>query len=282
MSADTAPTLVIDGYQVRYAVAGRDNLPPVILVHGWGGFKGVWKQTVQALETSFHCVAVDLLGFGGSDKPPKADYGIPAQGRRILQIADQLGLDRFALIGHSMGGQIALYTAAMLAPERLTKVVSVSGVVTGKLSPFVERSIYSQIALARHLPGLHWIGRRLNGYRWYADRQFKPWFHRMDAIPFEDWAIDREMFNQPGIAVSLYKAGQAIHQTNLTPYLDRIQAETLILFGQQDGTVPVSDAHLAARQIPNNHLVLIDECGHFPMYEQPRQYRQALLAFLCN
>lgn len=281
MPADTALTLVIDGSQVKYAVAGRKDRPPLLLVHGWGSHRGVWQQTVQALDASFYCVAVDLLGFGESDKPQQADYGIAAQGQRIVQIADQLGFDRFALIGHSMGGQIALYTAAALASQRVTKLVSVSGAVTGRLMPDVEHFTYTQIALGRIIRGSYAL-MRFNHHHWYTYPQSKPWVYRTDAIPFEDWAIDRDMLTQPSNYVSLYRAGQAIHNTNISPYLNRIQAPTLVIFGQQDGIVPVSDGQLAARLIPNNRLVLIDECGHFPMYEQPQHYREALLPFLCN
>jgi 2-hydroxy-6-oxonona-2,4-dienedioate hydrolase len=99
-------------------------------------------------------------------------------------------------------------------------------------------------------------------------------------LPFDDWAVDRYMINHPGINISLYQSGLAMHHLNLKPYLDRIKIPVLVIFGQQDGTVPVSDGQLVAQRVPGSQIVLIDHCGHFPMYEQTQQYLDALLPFL--
>ena len=104
----------------------------------------------------------------------------------------------------------------------------------------------------------------------------------MDTVPFGDWEIDRRMVFQPGMHISGYKSGQAMLDLNLTAHLRKIKAPTLAIFGQQDGTVPVSDGHLVEQYARNSRLVLIDHCGHFPMYEQPQQYLEALRMFLLN
>ena len=67
---------------------------------------------------------------------------------------------------------------------------------------------------------------------------------------------------------------------DLTPHLPNITVPTLVIFGQQDATVRVSDGHLVNEHVPNSQLVLIDKCGHFPHYEHPAQYLAALEAFL--
>ena len=123
-----------DGERIAYQTVGNPSNPPIILIHGWTSFTGVWETTVPLLKSDFYLVMPDLLGHGLSDKPHDADYSIEAQARRVLALADMLGLSDFALIGHSMGGQTALTIAARLAPERITRLVSVSGVVSGALS----------------------------------------------------------------------------------------------------------------------------------------------------
>ena len=220
-----------------------------------------------------------MLGFGDSDKPENADYSIQAQGQRILQLANAFGLDKFSLIGHSMGGQISLCIASMLAPERVTKLISVAGVVTAQLAPRVEHLTYRQVTMGAVFPWLYALTRRLSCYRWCARLCLRTWFYRMDAMPFSDWEIDRYMALQPGIHIPGHKAGQAIHGLNLTAHLAKITAPTLAIFGQQDGTVPVSDGYLVERYVPDSRLVLIDQCGHFPMYEQTQQYLHALRVF---
>jgi pimeloyl-ACP methyl ester carboxylesterase len=276
-SAPSAPSP--DTYPLAYTLAGQRGAPPMLLVHGWLSYRGVWQQTLEAFQDSYCCVAVDLLGFGDSPKPADGDYSIMAQGKRILQLADTLGFDRFTLVGHSMGGQVALCVAARLAPARITKVVSVSGVVAGALVPPTARKVYSVVALGRHFPWLYSLASWSFRWNWIARLVFQMWFHNMRAVPFEAWATDRSMAFRPGMCVSAYQAGQAI-RLNLIPCLPQITAPALAVFGCQDEVVPVLDGHLVKQHVPNGHLVLIDECGHFPMYEKPQAYLAALRQFL--
>jgi pimeloyl-ACP methyl ester carboxylesterase len=154
-----------DGYTLVYTIAGQPGALPVMMVHGWLSHRGVWRQTIDALQDSHCCVAIDLLGFGDSDKPARADYSIPAQGRRVLQLADALGWERFALMGHSMGGQIALCIASMLAPHRITQLVSVAGGVSARLNPYLDKVVYKFIALGKAFPPAFALFRRVSRYR---------------------------------------------------------------------------------------------------------------------
>ena len=275
-------TITIDGYMLKYTVLGSHSALPLIMIHGWFSHRGVWQETMEEFKDNYYCVAVDLLGFGDSEKPTDADYSIKAQGERILALAEEFDFDCFSLLGHSMGGQIAMYIASTLAPEKVEKLVSVSGVVSGRLSPFVESMIYPVIAMSVAFPRLMSMWRFLNRYRWYVNFHFRSWFYKMDSIPFSDWEIDRRMALQPGILMPSYKAGQAIHHLNLEPELAKIEAPTLVIFGKEDGTVPVNDGHLVEQYVMDSRLVLIDECGHFPMYEKPSAYLEALRTFLLD
>jgi 2-hydroxymuconate-semialdehyde hydrolase len=109
-------TFTFDNHQLTYTTAGHADAPPLLLIHGWLSYRGVWQQTMEAFKDSHYCVAIDLLGFGNSDKPADADYSIAAQGQRVLQLANALGIDRFTLMGHSMGGQIRA------VPKKLNQV----------------------------------------------------------------------------------------------------------------------------------------------------------------
>jgi pimeloyl-ACP methyl ester carboxylesterase len=279
------PGITLDGHQLAYTTAGDPDAPPLMMLHGWMSYRGVWRQTIAALQDRYYCVAVDLLGCGDSDKPDEADYSISAQGQRVLQLADALGWDQFAVIGHSMGGQIALCIASMLAPHRIERVISVSGVVAARLTPYVENVTYKFIALSRMFPQLFAVLRRVSRYRWVVCSPlsgFKTWFYRADVMPFEDWALDRNMAFQPQGARAAYRAGQAIHALDLSSQLGRITAPTLAIFGRQDAVVPVSDGQLVAQRAPHGRLALIDECGHFPMYEKTQQYLEVVRTFLSD
>jgi abhydrolase domain-containing protein 6 len=281
----TPLSITLDGHKLTYIAVGHPESQPVLLLHGWMSHRGVWRQTLAALQATHYCVAVDLLGFGDSDKPGTADYGIEAQGKRILQLADALGWERFTLIGHSMGGQIALCLAALLAPQRITCLISVAGVVAARLCPYVENVTCKWIALSKAFPQMSTFMRWMSQYQRITCSEFsgyRPWFYRMDALPFEEWSIDREMAFQPHGQQAAYRAGQAIHALDLTSALGQITAPTLAIFGRQDAVVPVSDGHLVQERVPHSRLVLIDECGHFPMYEKPQPYLDAVRAFLAN
>jgi len=237
---------------------------------------------MEAFKDSHYCVAIDLLGFGNSDKPADADYSIAAQGQRVLQLANALGIDRFTLMGHSMGGQIALCIASMLAPTRVAKLVSVAGIVSARLTPLVEQVNVRTVALGARFPQIYPLSRWFFRYQWFVRSTFQTWFHNMDAVPLDEWAIDRYMAFQPGVHISAHKAAQAIHTLNLTSQLTKITSPSLAIAGQQDAVVPVSDSHLTKQYVPDSRLVLIDECGHFPMYEKPQQYIETLRAFLAD
>jgi len=273
--------LEIEGYRIAYTEAGSNSNPPVLFLHGIMSHRGVWARTIETLQQDFHCVAIDHLGFGDSDKPRDGDYSIQKQAERALKVADYFGFDRFILIGHSMGGQIATHLAASLAPQRVKKLVSVDGVVTGELSKRVQNFTRVTINMGDKIPALYSISLAITKIsKSYAYFVFRPWFYEMKSLPYESWALDRQMTFNKGIAHSAPKAWDSLNATDLTPLLKNITAPTLVIFGNQDGTVPASQAHLFKEQLPAAQLVLIDQCGHFPMYEKFDEYIKPFHEFL--
>lgn len=266
----------LEGHQVIATLGGDPNNPPVFFIHGWMSHRGIWQQTIQALESRYYCVGMDLLGYGASDKPANSDYSLPAHAGRLLKLADQLGFSHFSLVGHSMGGQIALYIATILAPQRVDKIVSVSGVVTGRLSDRVERLIYPLVQLGRRFPGVYGLARPLLNFSPFVNFAFQPWFYDMNSLPLEAWAADRNIACNQACAVPNDEARKSIRAINLVKYLHKIKVPNLLIHGEEDGTVPVEQATLARDVIPNNNLALIKKCGHFPMYEKPGQYLKAM------
>jgi len=271
----------IDNQQIAYDTAGYSSNPPIILVHGLMSHRGVWTQTIERLQENFFCVSPDLLGFGESDKPADGDYTIAKQAERILKIADYFGFDKFIIIGHSMGGQIVTYLAATLAPQRIHKLVSVDGVVTGKLSDRAQRLNRSLVLLAEKFPSLYDLSFELcEAWSPLAYWIFQVWFYKIKEVPIDSWKLDRRKALNPAMAWSGRKAWDSLNAADLTPSLKNIIAPTMIVFGKQDGTVPVSQAYLFKEKLPSAQLELIDECGHFPMYQKFDAYIQRLLKFL--
>jgi pimeloyl-ACP methyl ester carboxylesterase len=270
------PTITVENHQLNYVTAGNPQNPPIVMLHGWGSYHGVWKNSMEALQNTHYCIAIDHLGFGHSDKPAKADYSIRAQARRALKLMDELGLSQFSIMGHSMGGQIGMIMASELAPERITSLVNVGGVVTGRLSGYARHVVFPTVKLGHLIPSAYILPNLLLNNKLYARYLHGSWFYKMNSIPFENWETDRKMARQKDCAHSIYWAGIAIATCNLVELLPKISAETLIIFGKHDGTVPIGDGELAHQHIPNNKIIWIDDCGHFPMYEKPTTYLEAI------
>ena len=273
--------LQIDNQHIAYAATGSPSNPPIIFVHGLMSHRGVWIRTIEVLRENFFCIALDLPGFGDSDKPRDGDYTISKQAERVLKVANHFGFDKFVIIGHSMGGQIATYLAATLAPQRVSKLVSVDGVVTGKLSDKAQNITRHMVTLAENIPALYNLSFALcNTWKPFAFWAFQEWFYKIKELPFDSWELDRHMAMNPEIAQSTPKAWDSLNANDLTPMLKDIAVPALVIFGDQDGTVPVNQAYLFKEKLPAAQLLLIDQCGHFPMYEQFEEYIKPISEFL--
>lgn len=158
--------------------------------------------------------------------------------------------------------------------------MSVAGVVSARLTPVVEQQTFHMIALGRMFPAIYSLGRALQNQPWFARAGFRHWFYNMDTLSDAEWSTDRAMAIQPGIHISAHRAGQAIRALNLADDLSKITSPTLAIVGQYDAVVPITDGYLIAERVPNSQLVIIDQCGHFPMYERKQEYLAALRSFL--
>jgi pimeloyl-ACP methyl ester carboxylesterase len=279
-------TFTVDNQQLHYVTAGSALHPPLIMLHGYTLSHHLWRTTIPALEGQFYCVALDLLGHGASDLPPAGDYRIEAQGQRVLALADKLGFARFSLMGHSMGGQIALCIAAMLAPERVENLIDVSGVVAARLTPFVEETVFKPVKMLYGTPFAYLAelyARTFSPrFKFAARTQFASWWYDFDNRDFDWWRIDRELANRPGIRHVWFHGMNAIEGLDLTSHLPNIKARTIAIFGAKDNVVPVSDGALVEKLVPNSQLKIIANCGHFPMYEAEDQYLAIVREFLIS
>ena len=266
----------IEGNQIIVTLAGDPANPPVFLIHGWMLQRGIWESTIRALEGKYYCIAPDLLGHGASDKPANADYSLEAQAQRIFKLADQLGIQKFSMIGHSMGGQMALYIACSLAPQRVEKIATIGGVVTGELSPRVEKMNVKMVQLGRKMLALYDISRSLINFGPFVNWAFRSWFYDMKSVPLKTWEAERLSVTNRACAVSYDETYKALHSVNLVKYLHKVKIPVLIIHGENDGVVPVEQAMIVQDTVTNHQLALFKKCGHFPMYEKPNHYLKAL------
>jgi len=251
---------------------GRGHTRSVLLVHGIGqaGARD-WRETVGWLQESFHVVAVDLPGFGASDKP-NALYS-PGNYARVLKHVTGRFLPRpFALVGHSMGAVVALCYAATY-PRDVERLVVIDA--PGVLQRF---SVTSQFLA--HL-GMEFV---------------PPWLDPLEQLltlarrllaPLERLRFDPQVIlESPQLRESLLAgdpvkiAGLAVVNENLSAVVPNVKAETLILWGGDDTLVPLRTGRVLAMKLPRAQLEVIADAGHTPMLEAPERFRGVLQPFL--
>ena len=248
---------------------------PVVCVHGLGATKASFLPTVAALADRHRVLALDLPGFGDSDKPLTAAYDAPYFADCVAALLDELGIERAHLIGNSMGGRVVI-EFALMHPERVKKVAM--------LSP--------ALAWLRDRRW-HWLLRAplpLLGLVQPAPRVItEPIVRNLVPGGKDGWSaagVDEFLrsFLTPRGRVAFYEAARNIYldephgERGLWTRLAAISCESLFIWGRQDRLVPIGFRKHVERALPAaRHLEL--DCGHVPQLEAPRQTHNAIVEF---
>jgi 4,5:9,10-diseco-3-hydroxy-5,9,17-trioxoandrosta-1(10),2-diene-4-oate hydrolase len=273
------PDLYIDvnGVRARYWQAGQDG-PPVVLIHGLGASAEIWSANIGSLATRHRVYVPDLPGFGRTDKPGWMDYSPGAYSRFLLDFMTALGIGRAALVGHSLGGGVAL-RAILDDPGRVDRLILLSSAGIGRevslplriaSLPFFDRIFFKPPlpVFTRFLHRLVFDPAAITAdfARLYYEMFFQPASVRAFTSILRTIATLRGA--RPGV-LELIRAG-----------LGTITAPTLILWGRQDRILPVSQALDAAGRIPGARLHVFERCGHMPNVEYPGEFNRLVLEFL--
>jgi pimeloyl-ACP methyl ester carboxylesterase len=269
---------VIHGYQRAFVRKGRG--PALLLIHGIGDSSDTWEPLVDELAREYTVIAPDLLGHGRSAKP-RADYSVAAYANAMRDLLVALDLDRATVVGHSLGGGVAMQFAYQY-PERCERLVLVSaGGIARDVHPIL-RLVSSPIAElvlpllrlpgARHvgwlvLEALRWLGTDLGGDSGDFQRLF-------DALPDP---TSQRAFVRTLRAVVDWR-GQVITMLDRS-YLAR-GIPTLLMWGTRDPVVPYWHAHLAHAAMPGSRLYSFDGAGHFPHHYDAPRFLAVLQAFI--
>jgi pimeloyl-ACP methyl ester carboxylesterase len=262
------------GVRTRVLEAGSPQSPALVLVHGLFTSHRAFEDIVEDLGERFHVIAPDLPGFGESEKPSPAGYayGIEAFAESVADLIAAFGVGRASVLGHAMGGAVAL-TLAAEHPELVQRLVLEDTLCY----PYVQ-SFKARLPLVPVIGGV--IFKQLYGraiFRaLFRDEIYGPGFDP----PLErlDWHYD--MFNSPGARESAHAVMRATLDTRaVVARLSRIVAPTLVVWGRDDRLFPVAGAHRLIREIPGAKLEIMD-AGHAPHEERPRELNELLIEFL--
>lgn len=261
--------LFVDGRAVYVEQHGQGE--PLVLLHGFGESAFTWRKIVPDLARSYRTIALDLHGFGWTERPQEAAaYTRDGQLRLVLGVLDQLGVDSAVWLGHSYGGALAA-SLAVLHPERVKALVLIDSA-----APTYPDSTKSRVAGVRPLARVALpLALSTTAIRRSLKRAFFD-----DALATRELAREyRQRLAVEGV-LEAYVHLSAPASPSRPVKLAEITQPTLVIWGQQDLTIPIAGARKTTGQIPNARFVAIPRCGHSPTEEQPTEVLAALLPFL--
>jgi pimeloyl-ACP methyl ester carboxylesterase len=252
-------TVTVDGRDVRYYTAGAGD--PLVVIHGGGGDARTWENNIRALARSYTVYAPDLPGYGGSQALPGRCY-VPELAAFLDRFTSKLGLERFHLIGHSLGGGIAL-KFALDFPRRIKKLVLVSSLCLGNEIAFWVR-LLSLPAFIKSAGAV--VMATLRGVKWVFE-MFNPAEYVMPMSP-ASVAI--------GGSVTTFRRQSLV----LKDRLAEVDVPTLLVWGKKDPIVPVRHAYEAAAAIPGARLKVFGKVGHDVHRDELEGFSSAVSGFL--
>ena len=249
----------VDGVRLRIRDTGPRDAPAVILLHGFGASLDTWEPWAQALSARFRVIRFDLPGFGLTGADPTGDYSDARAIQVLLGLMDQSGVDRASIVGNSLGGRIA-WNFAALRPDRVSRLVLISP--DGFASPGFAYGKAPEIPLMmRALPYV--------APRGMLKASLAAAYARPEALSEQAVTRYRDMMLAPGVrSAILARMGQTILR-DPGPILSSIHAPTLLLWGEMDGMIPITNAADYLRLMPDATLVRLPNAGHLPFEEDP-------------
>lgn len=255
-------------FNIRYYEGGPADGETVLLLHGFGGNRETWLRFSRHLTDQYHVIAMDLPGFGESDKP-QVSYDVASQVERLHALIQAWGIRKLHLLGNSMGGHIAALYSARYGDGVLSLALFNNAGVTSptKSEMFLRLQRGEPNPLVVRKPAdfdvlLHFV---------FATPPDLP-------EPLKRHFVEQAMTNRAHYD-SIF--GQLREQyVPLESELPKIQAPTLILWGDQDRVLDVSSIAVMQPLLKKPSVVIMKNCGHVPMLERPDETAQHYLEFL--
>jgi 4,5:9,10-diseco-3-hydroxy-5,9,17-trioxoandrosta-1(10),2-diene-4-oate hydrolase len=280
-------TVTIDGVNLHYFCGGSG--PPLVLVHGLGSSAAVeFYYNLEPLAAHHRVFAIDLPGFGRSDKPV-LEYTIDLFVRAVSDLMASEGIERGAVMGVSMGGRVAL-GLALDSPEKVERLVLVDALGVG--AP--RRVLAYSILLTRGLGELTLRGtaRALRQMNPAVIRRFWGWYLKRPNRVASIWSDERIANHGTLLATPEYRAAylsalrsiagmrQLRNGVVVEDRLPELRMPTLLIWGGHDHIFPASHAQAAKDRIPNGRIEIFDDSGHTPQMEEPDRFNRLVLDFL--
>ncbi len=278
--ASTTRWAKVHGHDVAYRQAGEG--PLLVMIHGIAGSSSTWVPSMPLLAERYTVIAPDLLGHGESAKP-RGDYSLGAYASGIRDLLGVLGHERATVVGHSLGGGIAMQFAYQFPQMAERLVLVASGGLGKEVTPLLRAltipgTEFVLPVVLRH--ELHDVlgaaGRVLGRFGLRADPFLSEVWHAWARLT--DVRAQRAFIHT--IRAVIDSAGQRVSARD--PHYLAHEVPTLIIWGDRDQVIPVSHAHIAHELMPGSRLEVVEGAGHFLPIERPELMDRLLRDFLAT
>lgn len=265
----------VDGTRVHYQEFGDAANPPIILIHGYTASVYVWKTAAPMLaDAGFRVIAVDLIGFGYSEKPSSFDYSIRSQARMVSRFINRLGIGRAIIVGNSYGGAVAL-EMTLDYPETIDKLVLVDPVTNNEPRdhPLLRLAAFrgiGEVITPFIADSKFFLRHRMRGTIARANHHLIT-EERMQAI--------RRPLNAADGHHSLLATSRNWNAKRIEQDAHLINQATLIIWGDQDTIIPIKGGYKLCQEILNSRLVVLTDCGHVPPEEKSELFTDIVSEF---
>jgi len=284
------------GVTLNVALIGAEDAPQVILLHGFPESHRTWRGIVPLLADKFRLAMPDLRGFGASDQPQELEaYATDKLVADIFALADALGIDRFALVGHDWGGATA-WAAAIRGDRRVERLAIINSphplVFQRSLIEDPDQRAASQYINAFRTPGFESAIETM-GYDKFFAKSFSPHVD-LDSIPAEERSRYIADWSAPGAMTAMlnwYRASQMVvpapgEATEMPAWVTRglpiIEIPVLVVWGMRDRALLPLQLDDLDEQCADLTIVRLPDAGHFAPWEAPQEVAQALAPFLAG
>jgi pimeloyl-ACP methyl ester carboxylesterase len=262
--------------RICYVEGGTPDLPPAIFIHGWIGNRRLYEKCYSDLGKILHFYALDLPGFGDSDKPPptSAAYNPPFFAGELIRFADEMGLKKFILVGQSMGG-IAATECAIRHADRIEKLILIDSAGIPVPPPILGRILTLPVVGKPLFMALGTTKKAL------TDFMKNDVYHVPSAALAETVANMQRIMRSDGAKEAAYAC--LMHMVSVdamkrfAPRFADVKVPTRLIWGSHDKLFPVEPcARTLEKSMGGSVLEVLDDCGHEPPVERPELFMAAL------
>jgi len=270
----------LHGHRAVYRVAGSG--PTVVLIHGMINSSRHWEEVAGRLAESHTVVAPDLIGHGDA-ATPRGDYSLGAHAAGIRDLLTTIGVERATIVGHSLGGGVAMQFFYQF-PQRTERLVLISsGGLGDEVSPLLRgAALPGSATLLRFASRPRLVGALADGGGWLRARG------RSEGVYLQAVARALAPLQEPGSRRAFLETLRAVidFQGQRVSARDRLyllgDMPTLIVWGERDRTIPLEHGREAAAAVPNCRFETLPRAAHFPNLEDPEGLAAVLGDFLAT